>query len=205
MTTDAVAATQSVLDAMVAGVMARKSAPSGLSPVGTERGSATAGSLTLPPRAEMSLAGPIPADFPWDMPLQNITSVIGEIRRQIAFLESGLVAIERAAMLREGGPLAAVSKSQGKVNAVVDKEAASQAAFDADLAAKTARAQAEVYEPSRAPLTNAEKAAYAALTDPDISTWLCPTHKKAKPHVSPRGRHFMACPTCDLFEKPEGR
>lgn len=128
-------ATQGALDAMVAGVLARKAQASvKLTPVGAERPVAisrtdlTAAIGSLP---AATLPGILPADFPWDQPLQNITSVLLAIRRGMAFLEEGCVAIETAAGLRVGGPTVAVSVSQARADAVKAKEVESQARFEA--------------------------------------------------------------------------
>ena len=217
MTTDAVQATQSVLDRMVAEVLARKAAPKGLSPVGSER----AGPLHVahstisednggPIGASRPLAGPIPADFPFDFPLQEIALTIAEVRRQLAHLEAGCAAIEAAVGVTAVTP--PVTKEQGKLAATATSEAASQAAFEADLAAKTERAQAEAFGDAETEIVEPETIVVEKVkkeSTPAVAvappTWTCPIHHKAKAHVSPRGRHYLACTVCDSFQRPEGR
>ena len=211
MTTDAVQATQSVLDRMVAEVLARKAAPKGLSPVGSERAGTLAvsdGTTAIPARP---LAGPLPADFPFDFPLQEIALTIVEVRRQLAHLETGLAAIEAAVGVTAITP--PVTKEQGKLAATATSEAASQAAFEADLAAKTERAKAEAFPPAETEIVEPETTVVEKVketsTPPVVAvappTWTCPIHHKAKAHVSPRGRHYLACTVCDSFQRPEGR
>src|SRR5664279_3092429 len=107
---------------MTAGIMANKSrAAAGLTPVGAERFRVTgvsADEVRLAP-----LAGPIPADFPWDMPMENVRGALRIMRQQMAFMEQGCVAIEHALDMREGGEAPLVNAKEAARQQVAAKDA----------------------------------------------------------------------------------
>jgi hypothetical protein len=200
-------ATQGALDAMVAGVLARKAqAGTKLTPVGAERFRVTA---VTPEEIKLApLAGPIPADFPWDMPLQNISAALLSIRRQLTILEEGCCAIEKAAGLQEGGPTVAVSKEQARLDAVKAKEVESEARFRAQAPARDPEKlelddEADFTEAFARKAADAQEQAFApvAVGAETQTLWTCSVHGKAEEKVSPKGRHYLACPSCLEFER----
>jgi len=194
--------TQGVLDAMTKGIMDSKAqANVRLTPVGAEREAEVA--IDTRPLLDSPIAGPIPADFPWDYPLQNITSTLLKIRQQLNFLEEGCRAIEKAAGLREGGPTIPVSVAQARLDAVKSKEAESEARFQAQQAPARDLEKPELGEEEGFTEAFARKAADAqaqAFTKPH-TLWTCSTHGLAEEKVSPKGRHYLACPKCTEFER----
>lgn len=180
---------QTTLEAMQAGILERKNV-AGLTPV--------AGELGGPPRV-VPIAGPIPADFPFDMPLDAARMALIEVRRGTTMIEEGCLAVETALGLVPGGSsVVAATKAEVKAAAERTKEANSQALFEADFARKAAAAQAEAFEAPESPFNSLPHEVPKPQTLP---VWVCPTHKKSNAKTSPKGRRFMVCPTCDEFER----
>jgi hypothetical protein len=182
---DTATGTQGVLDAMTAGILQNKSrAAAGLTPVGAER---------MTP-----LAGPIPADFPWDMPMESVRGALREIRRQLVFLEQGCVAIEHALDMREGGEAPLTGAKELKRAEVT----ANEASADAAAAVYRAGTIAELDEAVEEDFTEAfARKSADAQAQAFTSGWRCPTHDQAVEKTSPKGRHFLACPKCADFER----
>ena len=86
-------------------------------------------SITMPPLEDLPLAGPIEADYPWDMPMDSLANSLSIIRGELKHIEIGLQAIERAASLREGGWTPPVVRENVKLAAQMTKERESQARY----------------------------------------------------------------------------
>ena len=203
---DTAAGTQGVLDAMTAGILFNKSrAAAGLTPVGAERPRVGQRATEVDMRVDVNpLAGPIPADFPWDMPMESVRGALREIRRQLVFLEQGCVAIEKALDKREGGeaPLVgAAERERAKVTATETSADAAATAFREQKLAEIVEELDEVEDFTEAFARKSADAQAQAFAPVVGAGWVCPTHGDADIKTSPKGRKFRACPKCAEFER----
>jgi hypothetical protein len=83
------------------------------------------------PQGDSPLAGPVEADYPWDMPMDSLANAISIIRSEMRHIEKGLQAIERAALLPEGGWKMPPVKENVILASRIAKEAESQARYEA--------------------------------------------------------------------------
>jgi hypothetical protein len=161
---------------MAAGIMSAKQArATTLTPVGPEAPLET----VLPRR--------VAASFPNDHPVEVVQQAAAEIRREVAYMLQALDAIES----HLGPPKAVPVPTQQAFDQVQRQvEQAADAKFAADMAAKAAAAQAQVFTKDDEP------------TAPKTS-WQCPTHgrKFLKVETSRKGRIYGLCTECREFEK----
>jgi hypothetical protein len=185
--------TQSVLDQMTAGIMARKDeAATRLTPVGQERianaPSDVAGGAVPPPTAALP-----------DEERQSILAAIVEARQELARAEKSLETARRT--------LGEVERNINRANGYMleadwdarrARTAAPEKPFAEHYAELQARAQSAVFgspadEPSPQPVEQ----------DAPTVGWACPEHGSASltTLTSRKGRTYRSCTACQEFEK----
>jgi len=182
--------TQSVLDAMTAGILDRKANKAqsvGLTPVAGE-------AAPKPPLCDIST----PAEFPFDRP-DLIQKALADAREQVVFVLDGIdriIAAFGANPYRTDTVMAPDTKAAERE---ADERARAYAAanppdrgpnepvdFSADYAAKQAAAQAAVFTSGSA-----------------APGWVCPVHGKSSTQetLSKKGRKYRICTKCPEFER----
>jgi hypothetical protein len=161
-----VSGTQNVLDQMTAAITQRKQEKaSPLTPVEGER--------------KGPLAGPVPANFPYDYPDQEVRKAVEELRRQARIINEAADAVEQA--LRGDAPPATIVHKGGREYAPANETPAPEVA-DANGPAQA----------SDSP-------------EPAPGEWRCSQHgyNNIKQLTSRRGRTYWACTAkgCEEFQK----
>lgn len=167
----------SVLQDMTKGIMQTKATKaSKLTPVAGE-------SERTVEQAAMTVAEQF-APFPFDSLGQTLLQVSARLRLEAKALVESAEHLEAVANVGPDHP-------QGKVPAAEPINA--QRKFEADLAEKQAKAQAEVFT------------AADADGDPETDGWVCPTHGAAnvKSLKTRAGLAYSACTKCDAFSTPQ--
>ncbi len=177
-----VEATNSVLEAMTAGIMGRKAdKAAGLTPTRVE-----ASPATLPERIE--------AKFPFDHPVEVINQstrqvrrAIEEVMREAAFILEACDAIDGVSGVE---PIAPKKREEAAVKAA---EQQADRKFADDFAEKQRVAQEQVFQRIAGP----------PVTEEPSSGWRCPEHGAAfvEQLTSKKGRLYGACTKCKEFEK----
>lgn len=187
--------TQSVLDAMTAGIMGRKSkAAAKLTPVVGE----VQPIHKISPVAD-AYSGTAGAPWPFDDPQTTMTA-LKAARQEVLHVMEGidrLLAIYGVQLEPPTLPAQAQAEEQRARDRAADERVAAQAAaeppeesFDERLSRLTAEAQKAVF----AKVTE-------AVTAAPVDGWVCPEHGKFQVLTSRRGRQYRACTTCEEFER----
>lgn len=193
------AVTQSVLDAMTAGILDRKAGKSvkaGLTPVKGEQQASTPAPLDRNPA---SVGGDV---FPYDGGLiEQVAHVHRQVRMNLATMEEAMRSIERACGLPEGGAVVETKASSA------ERERLEQQARERE-ADERVRKQREMEAPVEEPFPDRykrlqEEAQSSAFAGSAAPGWACPTHgaSAVEQKTSRKGRTYRVCSKCPEFEK----